>query len=273
MNNDFEMPKAYNKSFLLSAGATWMEIEYWSTVTNTSRKANVILPKDYDDSKKYPVLYLLHGIGGDENEWKNAGSEYILGNLSAELQAPQMITVLPNVRARSNDGNNPEDIFTIEHFQAFDRFKEDLQKCLMPYIKEHFSILEGRENTAIAGLSMGGRETLYIGLTMPEVFGSVGAFSPAFGVFPYTNNSVTEPGLFKKEDFRVREAYKDSTFLMIMTGDNDTVVWDEPMRYHEVLQDNGTEHLFYITRGGHDFDVWSNGLYNFIKRRTLWLQQ
>ena len=60
---------------------------------------------------------------------------------------------------------------------------------------------------------------------------------------------------------------------MIMTGDNDTVVWDEPVRYHDALQANGTEHLFYITKGGHDFDVWSNGLYNFIKRRTIWLQQ
>lgn len=271
MNCNYEMPNKYNEKFLPRVGAKWVEIEYWSTITETTRRANVILPSDYDGTKKkYPVVYLLHGIGGDENEWKNAGPAYILGNLAAEKQAPQMIAVLPNVRARNNDGNNLEDIFTLEHFHAFDRFAQDLKSSLMPYIKEHFAILEGRENTAIAGFSMGGRESLYIGLTMSEVFGSVGAFSPAFGIFPYTNNSVTEAGLFQKENFRIQEEYKDNTFLMIMTGDHDDIVGNEPVRYHEALQENGTEHVFYVTRGGHDFKVWSNGLYNFIKRRTIW---
>ena len=130
----------------------------------------------------------------------------------------------------------------------------------------HFSILEGRENTAIAGFSMGGREALYIGLTMLETFGYIGAFSPAYGILDYTNNNVTEAGMLQTENVRITEEYKNKTFLMIMTGNHDDVVHKEPERYHQALMENGTNHLFYITDGGHDFKVWSNGLYNFIKR-------
>ena len=265
MNNRQEMPDSYQRSFLPGAATSYLEIEYWSDITQSIRKANVILPAEYSESKTYPVVYLLHGIGGDENEWKEAGPEYIIGNLIAEGKLPPVIAVLPNVRTRKNDARNPEDIFTKEHFFAFDQFMLELKNHLMPYISEHFSIAKEREQTAIAGLSMGGREALYIGLNNLDLFGYIGAFSPAYGIFGYTNNGVTEQGLIQKNDFCIKEEYKDNTFLMIMNGDDDKVVFHEPARYHEALVENGTEHLFYITKGGHDFDVWSKGLYCFLQ--------
>lgn len=186
--------------------------------------------------------------------------EIVIGNLIALENVPEMIVVFPNVRARANDAANPQDIYSTDHFAAFDNFINDLKNDLMPFMAEHYAIASGRENTAIAGLSMGGREALYIGLTMPETFGYVGSFCPAPGVLPYH----VEKGLFQPENFRAAEGY--DTFILINAGKSDGVVGDWPQTYSDTLTKNGTEHIFYTTEGGHDFTVWKHGLYNFVKR-------
>lgn len=233
---------------------------YLSTTTRSFRKMLVILPPDYSAEKSYPVLYLLHGIGGDHSEWSHGVPEVIIGNLIAYGEAEEMIVVLPNVRARANDAGNPSDMHTPEHYAAFDNFINDLTNDLMPYMKENFSIAEGRENTAVAGLSMGGREALYIGMTLPETFGYVGAFCPAPGVLPYH----AEKGLFQPADFRAAEDC--GTYILINAGETDGVVGAWPSTYAQTLTENGTENTFYVTKGGHDFTVWKHGLYNFAKR-------
>lgn len=237
-----------------------ISITYDSTTTGTARKANVILPAGYSTDKKYPILYLLHGIGGDQNEWLGGSPATVVGNLVADKEAEEMIIVMPNVRAREKDEGNPADIFTVGHFKAFDNFINDLKNDLMPYIEANYSVATGRENTAIAGLSMGGREALYIGLSMPETFGYIGAFCPAVGVLPYD----IEGGLFKKDEFKLAEGY--TTFIMIVAGESDTVVKEWPKTYSDTLTENGTENIYYVTSGGHDFTVWKHGLYYFAKR-------
>lgn len=241
----------------------YKEIQYFSKVTRTCRCANVLLPDGYDEVKYYPVLYLLHGIGGDQNEWKAAKPENICADLVREKKAAEMIVVLVNVRAAKDD-RVPEDLFTMEHFRAFDAFREDLTESLMPYMETHFRILKGRDHTAIAGLSMGGRESLYIGLTCADQLGYIGAFSPAYGLLPYTNNGITEAGLLGEEGLRLPKEHEEDTLLMIVHGREDTVVWDEPVRYHEVLEQNGSRHVFEHIEGGHDFGIWSYALSRFI---------
>lgn len=236
-----------------------VEITYESATTGTARKANIILPAGYSEEKEYPILYLLHGIGGDQNEWISGNPEIIVGNLIAKGEAEEMIIVIPNVRARANDSANPADIYTVEHFKAFDNFINDLKNDLMPYIEANYSIAAGRENTAVAGLSMGGREALYIGLSMPDTFGYVGAFCPAPGVLPYN----VESGLFQTDEFKLAEGYE--SLIMIAAGSTDTVVGSWPETYSKTLTSNGTEHIYYVAEGGHDFTVWKNGLYNFSK--------
>ena len=173
-----------------------------------------------------------------------------------------MIVVMPNCRARANDAGNPSDIFTTEHFAAFDNFINDLRDNVIPYINKTYSVATGRENTAIAGLSMGGRESLYIGFSMPETFGYIGAFEPAVGVLPYD----TEGGLFTESNFKLPDEYNNQTYVMIVKGKSDTTVGDAPLRYHNTLTTNGTTHAYYEREGGHDFTVWKNGLYNFARR-------
>jgi enterochelin esterase-like enzyme len=238
-------------------------IEYDSKITKTTRRANIILPTGYSAEKKYPVLYLLHGIGGDENEWSLCNPEKIIVDLTAAKEAREMIVVMPNIRAREDDTANPPDIYTLNHYKAFDNFIHVLTNDLMPFMEKNYAVATGRKNTAIAGLSMGGRESLYIGFTLPEKFGYIGAFSPAPGIFAYQNFGVSEPGLFTEENFVLPPEYP--AYLLIMTGTDDFTVHKYPQIYHEVLQKNNVAHTYFKTNGGHDFTVWKPGLEYFVK--------
>lgn len=260
----FAVPEGFDTAKEGVVYGTLKEISYDSKTTGTMRKANIILPPKYDENKKYPVLYLLHGIGGDHNEWLGAEPVNVLSNLVAEGKAKEMIVVIPNVRARANDAADPQDIYTLEHYKAFDNFINDLRDDLMPYMEANYPLLKGKGNTAIAGLSMGGRETLYIGLSMPDVFGYIGAFTSAPGLLPYTNFGVSEEGLFTKETLTLPKG--SDNFILINAGISDDIVKHFPQTYYETLEENGVECIFYVTEGGHDFVVWKNGLYNFAKK-------
>lgn len=257
---EYNPPTDYTKKKTDVTYGTKSLITYESTTTGTTRKANVVLPNGYTEDKTYPVVYLLHGIGGDHNEWFGGKPTEIVGNLIAAGEADEMIMVFPNIRARANDSAVYD--LSVEHFKAFDNFINDLRDDLMPYIESHYSVKTGRENTAICGLSMGGRETLYIGLNMPETFAYIGAFEPAIGVLPYN----LEEGLFTTDTMTLPEQYKNNTFIMIVKGQSDGVVNDCPLQYHNTLTKNGVPHIYYDMPGGHDFTVWNNGLYNFAKR-------
>ncbi len=257
----YDVPEDFDKK---QDGIEYGELKrksYFSKTTGKERKVNIILPPDYTEEKEYPVLYLFHGIGGDENEWLQGNPAYVVGNLVAKGLAKEMIIVIPNCRARANDKAVTE--FSLEHYAAFDNFINDLRDNLMPYIEDEYSIATGRKNTAIAGLSMGGRESLNIGLHMPETFGYIAAFSPGFGVFAYEANGVKEDGLFTEETFRLPEEYKDHTLLMLNNGISEGGENALGGQCHKVFEKNDIPHLFYVTEGGHDFKVWKHGLYNF----------
>lgn len=259
----YDIPEGFDRMLDGVKYAKISEIYYPSTTVGKTRKANVIVPADYSEDKEYPVLYLLHGIGGDHKEWLGGAPIQIVTNMVQEGLAPEMIVVLPNVRARENDAANPSDIYTLEHYKAFDNFINELRDDLMPYIEENYSVKTGKENTAIAGLSMGGREALYIGFSMPETFGYIGGFEPAPGLLKYTNFGVTEDGLFSPESFVLPE--ESDNFVMIVKGKQDGVVGNFPVEYHETLENNEVEHVYYEIDGGHDFTVWKHGLYNFLR--------
>lgn len=261
-------PDTPARYYMADEGVTYgemREITYPSTTTGVDRKANVLLPLDYSEDVQYPVMYLLHGLDGDHNEWKNNGNPVqIIGNLIYNYEAREMIVVMPNARARENDAGGPSDSHSVPHFEAFNNFKNDLLNDLMPYIKANFSIAEGRESTAIAGLSMGGRTALYIGISEPEMFGYVGAFSPAIGVLPY---DVEPEGLFKPEEFKLPDLYNGKNFVMICTANYDSVVHETPVEYAQKLIENGTKIMFFMRQGGdHGWDTWRDGLYHFAKR-------
>lgn len=267
--NDF-----WNKKADVNYGEV-KNIEYYSEATKSTRKAKVLLPAGYTADQKYPVLYFLHGIGGDETSLINDHVDYVIGNAIAAGVAQKMIVVLPNACANST-GKPPvgQPFFSLEHFKAYDNFINDLKGSLMPYINKNFSTAQGRDNTAIAGFSMGGRVALQIGITMPDSIRYIGGFCPAPGNLEYTNNGVHEMGLFTKETFTLPSQYMNDTLILIAAGKNDSVVKHFPLEYHNALQANGVPHIYYETMGGinntgsgeHSADVYKHGLYNFIKR-------
>lgn len=226
-------------------------INYFSQTVETVRRGFVYLPPSYSESSKYPVLYLLHGIGGDEEEWLRGGTPHIiLDNLYAEGKLEPMIVVLPNGRAMKNDratGN----VMDREKVAAFATFEGDLLKDLIPFIESTYPTLTDRENRAIAGLSMGGGQSLNFGLGNLDTFAWVGGFSSA----PNTK----EPEVLIPDPQKARDLLK---LLWISCGDKDQLIRFSE-RTHEYLVKHNVPHVYYIEPGGHDFKVWKNGLYNF----------
>jgi enterochelin esterase-like enzyme len=226
-------------------------IQYPSKTVGGVRKALVYTPPGFSKSKKYPVLYLLHGIGGDEKEWlKNGEPQVILDNLYAEKKLQPMIVVLPNGRAMKDDravGN----IFDSAKVQAFSTFEKDLLNDLIPFVEKKYPTLKDAKNRALAGLSMGGGQSLNFGLGNLDKFGWIGGFSSA----PNTKT----PELLVPN---VAEAKKKITLLWISCGDADNLM-NFSKRTHDFLYENNVPHIFYVEPGGHDFKVWKNDLYMF----------
>lgn len=262
IDENFEVPEEFAEELDGYNYAEPTKITYYSNVSQANRRALVYLPADYDANKEYPIMYLLHGIGGSEDEWKAGHPEYITGNLNKEGTIPQMIIVCPNQLVQVPGEAMPSNDLDPGRFVMFNRMVDELRTSLIPYMEEHYSIMEGRDNHAIAGLSMGGRTSLYCGFYMLDYFSYIGAFEPAPGVLPYS----AEDGLFTKDTFTIPEEYQETTLIMIQQGENDTIVYDNPTQYHNALEDNGVRHMFNVVPYGHDWSAWREGLYNFARR-------
>ncbi len=226
-------------------------IYYESKTVGTTRKALVYTPPQFSKDNKYPVLYLLHGIGGDETEWLKGGQpDVILDNLYAENKIEPMIVVMPNGRAMKNDraeGN----IFDSVKVKAFANFEKDLLNDLIPFIEKNYPVYTDREHRAIAGLSMGGGQALNFGLGNLDVFAWIGGFSSA------PNTKAPELLVPNPE-----EAKKKIKLLWISCGDNDNLIIFS-QRTHDYLQKNKVPHIYFVEPGGHDFKIWKNSLYHF----------
>lgn len=228
-------------------------VSYPSKTVGVNRKALVYTPPGYKKGKKYPVLYLLHGIGGDEKEWLNGGNVHvILDNLYDGKKLEPMIVVMPNGRAMKDDratGN----VFDSLKVQAFSTFEQDLLNDLIPFIEKKYSVYKDREHRAIAGLSMGGGQSLNFGLGNLDKFAWVGGFSSA----PNT----------KKPDELVPDPEETKArlkLLWISCGDEDGLI-NFSKRTHDYLFRKNVPHVYYVEPGGHDFNVWKNDLYMFTQ--------
>jgi enterochelin esterase-like enzyme len=226
-------------------------IEYDSKTVGTTRKMQVYTPPGYSKEKKYPVLYLLHGIGGDETEWQRfAQPDVLLDNLVADGKAEPMIVVMPNGRAQKNDraGGN---VFAAA--PAFAVFERDLLEDVIPAIESRYSVAADREHRALAGLSMGGGQSLNFGLTHLENFGWIGGFSSA----PNTKKPtelVPDP-----------EAARKLKLLWISCGTKDNL-FRISRGFHEYLKENEVPHVWHVTSHGHDAAEWKQSLYYFLQK-------
>ncbi len=227
-------------------------VDYESKSVGTRRRALVYTPPGYTPDRKYPVLYLLHGIGGDEEEWrKGAKPEVILDNLYADGKAVPMIVVMPNGRAQPNDraeGN------VMAAAPAFAKFEADLLHDLIPFVERTYAVNRDRASRALAGLSMGGGQSLNFGLGNLDVFAWVGAFSAAPNTKPPAD-LVPDPA----------HAARMLKLLWISCGDKDGLIYIS-QRTRAYLKEKNVPHLWHVEPGGHDFKVWRDDLYQFAQR-------
>jgi enterochelin esterase-like enzyme len=226
-------------------------LEYFSSTVGNKRKALIYMPHAYSKINYYNVLYLLHGIGGDETEWyKNGRPDIIFDNLYADKKLAPMIVVFPNGRAMPDDraGGN---IFDSVKVQAFSNFEKDLLNDLIPFVESHYPVIKNRENRALAGLSMGGGQALNFGLAHLDTFAWIGAFSPA-------PNTKTPVELVPDPE----EAVQKIKLLWLSCGDQDGLLHISK-RTHGYLREQIIPHIWYLEPGKHDFTVWKNDLYLF----------
>lgn len=227
-------------------------VEYESKTVGSKRKALVYTPPGYSKDQKYPVLYLLHGIGGDEREWARGGvANVILDNLYADAKAVPMIVVLPNGRAsKTLTARDP----IPKQSPAFALFEKELLNDLIPFIEKNYSVKQDRTQRALAGLSMGGGQSLNFGLSNLDTFAWVGGFSSAPNTRPPAR-LVNNPA----------EATKKLRLLYLSCGDKD-FLFKTSEGVHKMLEEKKIPHIYNVIPGGqHDFRVWKNDLYHFAQ--------
>jgi len=227
-------------------------VSYESKSVGTTRKMNVYTPPGYSKDKKYPVLYLLHGIGGDETEWQRFASPNLLcDNLLADGKAAPMIIVMPNGRAQKDDRATGD---AMRSAPAFAAFEEDLLKDVIPTIESRYSVQADREHRAIAGLSMGGGQALNFGLAHLDTFAWIGGFSSA----PNTKRPaelMPEPELAKRQ----------LKLLWLSCGNKDGLIGIS-QGVHAYLKEHDVPHVWNVDSNAHDPTHWRNNLYHFMQR-------
>lgn len=246
-------------------------IEYDSSIVDGKRPALVYTPPGYSSENEYPVLYLLHGIGGNETHWTSFGAaDAILDNLIASGEAVPMIVVMPHGRAsnepemqfgrggrgggdRGAGGGGPRGGGMAVEFEAYAAFERELIDDLIPYIEANYSVDSNRERRAIAGLSMGGGQSLNFGLRNLDVFAAVGGFSSAPNTMPPAE-LVADPAM----------ASRMLDLLWVSCGDEDGL-FDISEGVHDYLEENDVPHVWQIDVGAHTFPVWKNDLYHFAR--------
>jgi enterochelin esterase-like enzyme len=226
-------------------------VEYDSKTVGARRKMQVYTPPGYSEERKYPVLYLLHGIGGDENEWQRyAKPNVMLDNLIADGKAEPMIIVMPNGRAQKDDRASGDAFRSAPAFAVFER---DLLDDVIPAIESRYSVQADREHRALAGLSMGGGQSLNFGLGHLDTFAWIGGFSSAPNTKPPAE-LVPDPAAAKEQ----------LKLLWLSCGNRDGLI-NISQGVHAHLKEHNVPHVWHVDSHAHDATHWRNNLYWFAQ--------
>lgn len=236
-----------------SVTAVW----YHSDGLKMDRRMNVYTPYGYEANpkKKYPVLYLLHGMGGDEDEWKNFGRACtILDNLIAQGKAQPMIVVMPNGHAGMSAAPGESDMgyYKPYHFEkgTMDGTFETYFPEIVKFVDKTFRTQADKAHRAIAGLSMGGFHSAFISANYPDLFGYVGLFSAAVGV---TREDISP--IYKDFDAKLATQFKKGVKLYWMGCGNVDFLYKNNKALREKFDAAGYPYVYLETDGGH---VWKN---------------
>lgn len=289
------------------------EAWYPSTIEGLGqRRLMVYLPNGYNDSKtkRYPVLYLLHGSGGDEESWIDCGRlPQIMDNLIAQKRCEPMIVVMPNGIANrvAAPGKNPNDMTqkssSVNIESMLGSIEESFVKDIVKWIDSNYRTINKKEGRAIAGLSLGGLQTIYISLNNPDVFDFVGLFS-AQASNAMTKQSISDVEKFSKDwealasvfgfmkkgkigkrvtelskivstgnldiydnlDEKLEVQFANPPKLYYITLGRDDFVKTLNDNFRAKLDDKGYNYEYIETDGGHTWDNWRKYLVDYLPR-------
>lgn len=242
---------------------SFKKYHYFSRTAGRQTPVNVLLPASYDGVKKFPVLYILHGYF-DNEDWMARDVvkiDTMLPNLNQKGEAEEMIVVLPYIYC---DKDVPACTgMNLQNSLAYDNFINDFTLDLIPFIESNFAVKTGRENTALTGFSMGGRESLFIGFKHPELFDYIGAVDPAPGIVELPG-SPGHPGQMKADQLRFTEYVPKVVFFG--SSFDHSEINDNPANYHAILTKNGVKHYWqHMPNHTHNEMIVKPHLYNFFR--------
>jgi enterochelin esterase-like enzyme len=226
-------------------------VEYDSQALGLRRMLRVYTPPGYSPDRKYPVLYLQHGLGNTSTEWtQRARAPVIIDNLLAEKKVEPFIIIFPSGNATATKADEKQGDRTQASYGA--PYTEDLLKEIIPFVESHFPVLTDRNHRAIAGMSMGGGQTLNIGLTNLSLFGWVAAVAAAPNTQPPAE-LIVDP-----------EALKSLNLLWLSVGNRDNLI-RVSQGMHAYLTEHNVPHRWRVGTDGHDTGAMSKSLYHFAQ--------
>jgi len=212
---------------------------YTSTAHDIPRRVHVYTPPGYSVDQTYPVVYLLHGYGDNDSSWSAVGRAHIIAdNLLAQGRIEPMIIVMPHGHVAPAD-------MTLDDWQGErGAFESDFTTDVMPLVETNYSVRPGSDSAAIVGLSMGGGQSLSVGLSHLDMFGWIGAFSAG------------TPDVTDAERFADLLAQPDRPRLLWVGCGADDFLFERNQEFLAWLTENGVAHTAHITDGGHTWPIW-----------------
>ena len=241
---------------------TVSKVWYNSPVLGMDRRVYIYTPAGYEKgNQKYPVFYLLHGSGGDEDAWTNMGrAAQIMDNLIAQGKAKPMIVVMTNGNA--NQAGAPNDVTDIplqgDPMAAYQKlagkFEAHLVKDLVPFIENNYRVLKGKDNRAVAGLSMGGMHTQTITNDNPGMFSYIGVFS--MGIMNFGQQNQDAAKLDQERETKI-EALKKSGYKLYWIGvGKDDFLFQSVVKLRSTLDKHSFKYTYRESTGGHTWTNW-----------------
>jgi len=241
-------------------------VEYDSKTLGTRRQMRIYTPPGYSSDHKYPVLYLLHGIGANNRQWlEGCRAANVVDNLLADGKIQPMVMVFPNGDANINATNTAASARPGEGgrrggFEGYGvPFENDLLNDIIPYVESHYSAFADREHRALAGLSMGGGQSLNIGLSHIDTFANVGGFSSAPNTYEF--GGISPDTKLLSDPKAAKEKLK---LLWLGCGNKDGLI-RVSQGVHKMLKENGVPHVWHVDSHAHDDPEWSSNLYLFAQ--------
>lgn len=244
---------------------TVSRIWYDSPALGLERRMTVYTPAGYETSgKRYPVLYLLHGMGGDEEAWISLGrTAQILDNLIAQGKAKPMIVVMPNGNASQEAAPGESSRGMVPPTMQLPKIMEGSYEQAFPeivkFIDKNYRTIKSKSGRAIAGLSMGGFHSLHISKQYPDMFNYIGLFSAA--IMP--NKEVSSP-IYENMEGKLKVQFdKNPTLYWIAIGKTD-FLYKANEEYRKLLDEKGYKYTYYESDEGHIWKNWRIYLTEFV---------